>query len=272
MSLCLISIFKNESHIFEEWIQHYIHQGVDKLYLIDNNSDDNYLKILQPYIDTNVIELIVDTRSQIQVDAYNRHFLDKSKEYDWCMVVDLDEFVYARKGFKTIKEYLSTLDDSISQIFIPWKIFGSNKYKEQPQSIIKSFTKRTNYDKPSGCQGVVYHNDYKYSLIKCIVKTKYLKHFNIHSHITTNNNYISSDNRNDNLHPTMKEFSKIDEQILENSFLHLNHYVIQSYNWFMNVKVKRGCATTIYNPRTETYFLGFDNCSNDIDDFELSKL
>lgn len=43
-----------------------------------------------------------------------------------------------------------------------------------------------------------------------------------------------------------KKSSMIDENILNNSFLHLNHYVIQSLDWFMRIKSSIGsnCITT----------------------------
>jgi hypothetical protein len=66
-------------------------------------------------------------------------------------------------------------------------------------------------------------------------------------------------------------FSIINEEVLENSFLHLNHYAIQSFEWFMRVKATRGDNTNIDvdNIRNENYFNSFDNSSNDIYDVEL---
>ena len=92
----------------------------------------------------------------------------------------------------------------------------------------------------------------------------------MHSHFTTNINYIGADN-NKYIHPN-NLFYKIDETILLNSFLHLNHYAIQSYDWFMRIKATRGDATDINsnNVRNETYFKNFD--LNDIDDTELKLL
>ena len=49
--LSIVAIFKNESWILKEWIEHYLNQGVDHFFLIDNGSTDNYHTILQPYID-----------------------------------------------------------------------------------------------------------------------------------------------------------------------------------------------------------------------------
>lgn len=275
MSLCLISTFKNESHILKEWITHYLNQGVDKFLLTDNNSNDDYLPILQPYIDANIVELKIDTRHAVQTATYNK-YLQNAKQYDWALVCDLDEFVYARNEFRTIKDYLYTLPKSITQIFIPWKIFGSNGFdsinKAHPDKIVKNFTKRINYDKNTGFQCVIINNNIKYSLAKCIVRPKYLNKFDVHGHYPKPNNSITSDNLSQNIHSN-NTFCKIDEDILAQSNLHLNHYAIQSFEWFMRVKATRGDISNIKqnDVRNEGYFRSFDSVSNDITDLELSE-
>lgn len=273
-TLCLVAMFKNEACILNEWMAHYLKQGVNKFFLINNGSTDNFLPILQPYINNHTVELINDDIKHAQEHCYNKYFLTKAKKYQWVMVVDLDEFVYARKGYRTIPQYLHTLNDTISQVCIPWKIFGSNGHKVQPQNVVKSFSKRINYNKEDGFQGVIKDKkNHKYSFDKCIVRTKFLTQFGIHHHKTTNDNWITSDNNNNNLHPN-RAFSKINEQILQHSYLHLNHYAIQSYDWFMAVKKTRGAANEAVSEyvRNESYFVAFDNVSNDIDDHELSSL
>ena len=49
MVFSILAIFKNESYNIVEWIEHYINQGVKKIYMIDNGSDDNYSKLIEPY-------------------------------------------------------------------------------------------------------------------------------------------------------------------------------------------------------------------------------
>ena len=271
MNLCLVAIFKNESHIMNEYIKHYINQGVDHFFFIDNGSNDNYLDILKNY---NNITLKINSKKQSQVEFYNNYFLEECKKYDWVIVCDLDEFIYSRLHFKTIKEYLNSLDDDISQVFIPWKIFGSSGFntidKKQPDNVVENFTKRINYDKESGFQGVIMDNNNKYSITKCIVKAKYLTRFELHSHSTINKNHIGADN-NSFIHIN-NSFYKINEDILSKSFLHLNHYAIQSYEWFMRIKATRGDAVHINNSRNEGYYRTFDDSSNDICDFELKLL
>jgi len=268
MSLCIIAIFKNESCIMKEWIEHYIKEGVDHFFLIDNDSSDDYSKILNPYIYSKRVTLIIDPTRYDQVNLYNKHFLEKSKLYEWVIVCDLDEFIYSRKEFKTIKEYLNTLDKSISQVHVQWKMFGSNGLIEQPESVIKSFTKRVDYDTRK-TQGVHHMSNGKYSLNKCIVRTSYLKALGIHNHALTQDKRITSDNSTSNLHSQMS-ITKIDESILKESYLNLNHYAIQSESWFMKVKATRGDIKNklLDTRRNIQYFKAYD--INDKEDLELS--
>ena len=72
--LSVLCMFKNESTIIKEWIQHYISEGIDHFYLIDNGSTDDYNSQIKDY--TNLITLVVDpTRlpKGTQRTLYNKH-------------------------------------------------------------------------------------------------------------------------------------------------------------------------------------------------------
>ena len=101
-NLVLIAIFKNESHILQEWLNHYIKMGVDKFMLIDNASTDNYFHLIKPYIATGKVVLTKDPKKWSQEELYNKYYLKYCKYSKWVMVVDLDEFIYARRGYNTI--------------------------------------------------------------------------------------------------------------------------------------------------------------------------
>ena len=277
-SLCVVAIFKNESHIIKEWIEHYLHQGVDKFFMIDNGSTDNYYNILEPYIKNNKVELVIDPAKFSQTKLYNKYYLNKCKLYEWVIVCDLDEFIYGRKYCNSIKDFLSKVHNSFSQVFIPWKMFGSNYFdtmdKEQPGSVISSFTKRINNDsgKYNNFRSFIIEGGVKYIYSKCIVRTKYLLKFDVHVSYTSNKNYLTSYIQKNNQIHKNKNFVIISEEILENSALHLNHYVIQSLKWFMDVKATRGDVYKVANnnARDKTYFDSYN--FNDIDDLELCNL
>ena len=278
ITLCLIAIFKNESHILKEWIEHYLNQGVDKIFLVDNGSTDNYYSILQPYISSSKVDLVKDNKKYAQLELYNKHFLSKCRAYDWVIVCDLDEFIYGRKYCSSIKDFLSKVHDSFSQVFIPWKMFGSNGYdtmeKEQPSSVISSFTKRINNNdnRYNRFRSFTYNGPIKYIYSKTIVRTKNLLQLGIHHSETSNDRYITSCALHNNHIHKNKHFVELSEEIIENSALHLNHYAIQSFNWFMKVKATRGDINSENNEnvRNKEYFNEYN--FNDIDDSELSNI
>lgn len=49
VSIC--GIFKDEAFYLKEWIEYHKKAGVDHIYLYNNNSTDNYLTIIKPYLE-----------------------------------------------------------------------------------------------------------------------------------------------------------------------------------------------------------------------------
>jgi hypothetical protein len=45
-SISVLAMFKNESSIIQEWLEHYLAEGVQHFYLIDNGTTDNTNYIL----------------------------------------------------------------------------------------------------------------------------------------------------------------------------------------------------------------------------------
>ena len=89
-----------------------------------------------------ILDLVNDSKRYSQVELYNKYFLEKRNKCEWLMICDLDEFIYARNGYSRIIDYLDSLDKNIGQIKIPWKMFGSSGYINQPDYVVKSFLKR----------------------------------------------------------------------------------------------------------------------------------
>jgi len=268
--LSVISIFKNECSIIKEWLEHYLLEGVDHFYLIDNGSTDNYKEILKPYMTEGLIDLIVDDRPHMQVAHYNSHYLLKSKEEtEWIMVVDFDEFIYSRHNFETIKRYLVSLDENIAQVYVPWKMFGSNGYIEHPSECISSFTKRCKYGSKKMCGMHVLDK----ILTKTLTRTRYLLEIGIHfSRLCKDKSMeITSDSKPIPVSDT-KWLQAINERILLSSYLHCNHYPIQSFSWFKKIKMTRGSASTVNHDKIRTieYYNEYDmDCI--LDDHELAN-
>src|SRR3984957_13412863 len=55
LSIC--AIFKDEACFLKEWIEYHRLVGVDHFYLYNNESSDDFLKILQPYVHEGIVSL-----------------------------------------------------------------------------------------------------------------------------------------------------------------------------------------------------------------------
>lgn len=240
--LCVLSMFKNESTIIEQWIKHYMNEGVEHFYLIDNGSTDNYNKIIDKYID--YITLVKDSyrhKFRPQVFLYNKHYLDIiKKETKWIIVCDIDEYIYNIYPLGNITKFLKNIEisnENISLIWIPWLIFGSKNYKETPINIINSLNKRINNNDIK--QGVGYG------------KSIYLTEF------------IGNEDTNyefDCVHFS-KTFGKI-KKLTINSNLKCNHYQFISYNYYKDIKCFRQSGST--NNHSNVYTINYFNEKNKI--------
>lgn len=268
--LSIGAIFKNEAPIMEEWINHYLNEGVDHFYLVDNGSNDNYVEILQPYVKSGLVTLFIDPQRFVQVKLYNKYVKPFKRNTDWFLICDFDEFIYARNDFKTIKDYLISLPASVSQVYIPWKMFGSSGIISQPDLVIPNFVNRSVYEGKKLKQGL---RDPKNGFCKTIVRSKYLLKFRVHyALVWWWTREITSDGRS--IQRKKRAFQRIDEEIIEKSALNLNHYAIQSLEWFRNIKSKRGSVNnrkSDYVKSQMKYFEEFDFHSNDMEDHELAK-
>lgn len=263
-SLSIYAMFKNEAHILEEWLNHYLQEGVEHFYLIDNGSTDNFQKILDKYKDK--ITLYSDATRYAQKDLYFKYLFPHNWESTWIMIVDLDEFVYSRKEFKRISDYLSTLPEDVSRVDLFWKMFGSNGHINQPPSVIQGFTRRH----PMVAWNVGCFRTYPKSIFRGKkVKELFLHTSRVEGKAIFPNGKDSSVVSGDNL--TGEKEQNIFYRDGEEHPLHLNHYPIQSYEWFRTVKSPRGDAVCAHldRVRDENYFRIYD--LNEVDDKELAS-
>ena len=68
VSIC--AIFKNEGPYLKEWIEFNHIVGVEHFYLYNNNSEDDYVSVLQPYIDSGLVTLCEWPQNHKQMECY----------------------------------------------------------------------------------------------------------------------------------------------------------------------------------------------------------
>lgn len=219
--LSVLAIFKDEESSLKLWLEHYLWMGVDHFYLIDNGSTDDSRKVLAPYEKKGIVSVFLLPGRHKQTEHY-RHVYDKAIKTQsvWVLVADLDEFWYVKGS--TIKKELEAYP-YYHVIFSKWRMFGSDGLLTQPDDIRVSITHRVRLLNPN---------------TKCIFQTKYIQSSQV------------------GLHTIEGEPNQMDGS----DIFRLNHYPIQSWEYFQKVKMSRGDASSssVDNIRDEKYFQKYD--------------
>lgn len=123
-NLSLILIFKDEAPFLKEWLEYHIMLGVSHFYLYQNNSSDNYMQVISPYMEQGLITLIGWPEYPGQYSAYLDWYKNYRHETNWASFIDADEFLCPVKD--------DSLADALKQykkypvVLVYWKLFGTS--------------------------------------------------------------------------------------------------------------------------------------------------
>lgn len=244
------AMFRNEAHCIKEWIEHYLHQGAEHFYLVNDHSTDNSVEILQPYLDRGLVTLYTSDSPPphyvgFQRNSYNKYILPhlNNKETKWLLMCDLDEFAWSPE-FDKLTQFLSEYVWMLAQVQVIPTLFGSNNLEKQPRSLVQGFTRCT-ADIPTKCGTYKYfvNSDYRFTSL------------NVHGADPENPEYLS-----------FKYY-----MIIGGDFIRLNHYINQSKEFWLNVKCARGDADG-YLQRDMTLFEAYDAQANQVEDLTLAEI
>ena len=138
MKIALCTIGKQENLYAKEFIEYYINLGVDHIYIYDDNdpNTERIADIVEPKYKSQVtIHLTKDKKVTHQSMAFDNCYKSYNKEYDWFIILDMDEFLYIRNN--TLENYL--LDHSLDKcdiVKINWVVSRDNDllhYDPRPQ-------------------------------------------------------------------------------------------------------------------------------------------
>lgn len=143
-NLAICAIFQNEAPYMKEWIDYHLKVGVEHFFLYNNNSADNYMEILKPYIGKNIVELIIwpsDVTEnechhyafEVQTGAYIDGIVRAKENTKWLALIDLDEFIVPVVS-KTINEVLDTFYDDVAGLCVNWQCYGTSHVRRCGQN------------------------------------------------------------------------------------------------------------------------------------------
>ena len=145
MEIVVCAMAKNEHKYINEWVEHYINLGVDKIYIYDNDDlDKPYIRdfISSKFLNKCVIKNIRgQQKPKLQHDIYTGFYIKYGKTFDWCLFCDIDEFLF---GVDDIHSWLEQPQFyNAEQIRIKWKLFGDDNLvqRDMNKSVVETFTK-----------------------------------------------------------------------------------------------------------------------------------
>lgn len=257
VSIC--AIFKDEGQYLEEWIEFHLIVGIEHFYLYNNGSSDNYIQVLKPYIDNNIVTLIDYPGKQMQMKAYEHAISNFRNETKWLGFIDLDEFVVPLKN-TNVYEVLREFNNKAPSVLIYWKVFGSSGLMERDDNklVVEQFL--LSYPKLADIGKCFYNTDYEYAfnsernsllhhVLWCRSGNNLLPPVNLHNHVSFGG------------------YNIIDSYSLP---IQINHYVTKSYKDYY---YKTNGKTDVYyenNPRKTEQFFKIDNrCT--VQDFSATR-
>lgn len=138
--IAIVVISKNEGPYINEWIEYHKLVGVTKIYFYDNESKDNTVKILSPYIASGIVEYTQIKGKSKQLDAYNDAIVRYKDICRYMAFIDMDEYIVPTVSLKPIYEVVDELIQQAGKgaagIGINWAIFGSSHLEKTPSGLI----------------------------------------------------------------------------------------------------------------------------------------
>lgn len=132
--LAVCAVFKDEARYLPEWVAFHRIQGVERFYLYDNGSSDDWARRLASEISSGVVEVqhwpYVPGQGSAYQDCFRRHRDDTR----WIAFVDADEFLFSPTG----RPLPDVLDEfaRFPAVVVNWRVYGTNGWQEAPEGLV----------------------------------------------------------------------------------------------------------------------------------------
>ncbi len=165
--LTIGAIFKDEAPYLQEWIEFHLMQGVEKIFLYNHMSVDNFMPVLMPYIREGLVEVRTWKKpaypgSTTQYEAYQSCVETRGPYAHWMAFIDIDEFLFPVEENVTLSEVLRRYEEHPA-VAVHWKVFSTSGHVLTPPGLtIENFTKSDPIISP---------------MVKLIINTEQIKRF-----------------------------------------------------------------------------------------------
>lgn len=199
--------FRDSAAYLHEWLLFHRVQGITRFYLYDNDSADDYLPVLAPWLRDGSVRLRKWPGLAQQRPMFDDCLARADADVEWLAFIDDDEFLFSA-NLRPLGETLAAYA-AHAGVVASWWLYGSGGLQRRtPDWIIQRFTKSAG--------GPDQH-------VKCIVRPARIAHATIspHSFVTRDGSMLVDEN--------FRPMSGALNPAPSASVLRVNHYLTKSW-------------------------------------------
>jgi hypothetical protein len=146
--LAVCAIFRDEAQYLAEWVAFHRLQGVQRFWLYDNLSRDDWRSALEPYSD--IVDVIPWPEEPGQYSAYLDCLKRHRSDARWIAFLDLDEFLFSPTE-QSLVDALPEFERHPA-VVVNWRLYGTNGHEQPPEGlVIENYLMRGADEHPDNC-------------------------------------------------------------------------------------------------------------------------
>ena len=134
VELAVCAIFRDEARYLAEWVTFHRLQGVERFYLYDNLSRDDWRAALAPELRSGIVEVTPWPDTPGQESAFADCLTRLRSTARWIAFIDVDEFLFSPTG-RSVREVLREFD-RCPGVVVNWRVYGTNGWREPPDGLV----------------------------------------------------------------------------------------------------------------------------------------
>jgi hypothetical protein len=145
-------MYRDHADYLREWIEFHRLVGVERFFLYDNESSDDHLDVLRPYIADGIVVLHDwPTPASVErgvpwglIPAFDACLADHRHDARWIAFIDIDEFLFAPGG-TPLPAVLSGYERHPG-VYVSRLEFGTSGHRHRPAGLVaESYLRRRRY-------------------------------------------------------------------------------------------------------------------------------
>jgi hypothetical protein len=148
IDLAVCAIFQDEAPYLAEWIRFHQLQGVQRFWLYNNRSTDDWRSALAPYVDAGMATVTPWPDRPGQFSAYSDCLKRHRDDARWIAFIDIDEFLFSPTG-APLPAVLRRFNH-VPAVAANWRVYGASGHATRPSGLVTAnYTWRARDEHPA---------------------------------------------------------------------------------------------------------------------------